>query len=230
MLGPVIVADALADGQRVNVDIARTLRVLGRAASWGADAGEESDKPALLGISRPKPGADNDPAGVHATVLASQIGVLAQAARQTDRHADLSTLSHAVLELLSEEADTTSWLDVLVLADAIAPYRPPLLGELRDELVRRWPPLPGKNWWMDEPVAFYRLEAKQLLEQAASSARRVGRIDQRRAVNWIMECAWLAYPVISSVGLDSLRQGITSLISANLHTADRTWGRGARTP
>ncbi|MGH3778978.1 MAG: hypothetical protein ACRDRR_25130 [Pseudonocardiaceae bacterium] len=38
-----------------------------------------------------------------------------------------------------------------------------------------------------------------------------------------MECAWLAYPVISSVGLDSLRQAITSLISANLHTSDRTW-------
>jgi hypothetical protein len=223
VLGPVIVADTLADGQRVNVDLARTLRVLGRAASWGAAAGEESDKLGLLGISRLKSGADGDPAGVHATLLASQIAVLAQAAHQTGRHADLSTLSRAVLELLPEEADTTSWLDVLVIADAIGSYRPPLLGELRDELVRRWPPLPGKNLWMDEPVAFYRLEVKQLLEQAASLAQRVGRIDQRRAVNWIMECAWLAYPVISTVGLASLRKGITSLISANLHTADRTW-------
>jgi len=221
-LGPVIVADALADGGRVNVDLARTLRVLGRAASWGSGAGEDSDDPRLLGISRPRPGANGDPAGIHATVLASQLGVLAQAAHQADRHADLRTLSRAVLELLSEQTDTTSWLDVLVLADAIGPYHPPLLGELRDELVRRWPPLPGQNLWMDDPVAFYRQEVKLLLEQAASLAQRVGRIDQRRAVSLILECAWLTYPVIGSVGLDSLRHMITSLISANPRASD-TW-------
>lgn len=222
-LGPVIVADALADDRRVNVDLRRMLRLLGRDASWGAGAGEESDNLGLLGISRRSRGADGDPAGVHTTVLASQLGVLAQAAHLTGRDADLRMLSDAVLGLLSEQPDTTTWLDVLVLADAIGPYRAPLLGELRDELVRRWPPLPSENLWMEDPVAFYRLEVKRLLEQAAYLAQRVGRIDQRRAVNWIMECAWLAYPVISSVGLDSLRQAITSLISANLHTSDRTW-------
>lgn len=123
---------------------------------------------------------------------------------------------------MSEQTDTTSWLDVLVLADAIGPYHPPLLGELRDELVRRWPPLPGQNLWMDDPVAFYRQEVKLLLEQAASLAQRVGRIDQRRAVSLILECAWLTYPVIGSVGLDSLRHMITSLISANPRASD-TW-------
>ncbi len=79
-LGPVIVADALADGRRVNVDLTRMLRVLGRAASWGAGAGEDSDEPGLLAIGPPRPGADGVLAGVHATVLASQLGVLAQAA------------------------------------------------------------------------------------------------------------------------------------------------------
>ena len=222
-LGPVIVADALADGGRVNVDLARTLRVLGRAASWGSGAGEDSDDPGLLGISRPRPGANGDPAGIHATVLASQLGVLAQAAHQADRHVDLFTLSRAVLELLSEQTDTTSWLDVLVLADAIGPYRPRLLGELRDELAHRWPPLPSENPWVDDPVEFYRLEVKRLLEQAVYLTRRVGRIDQRRAVSWIMECTWLAYPVIGSVGIDSLRRAITSLISANPRAGDRTW-------
>lgn len=180
VLGPVIVADALADGQRVNVDLARTRRVLGRAASWGAAAGKESDKPGLLGISRLKSESDGDPAGVHATVLASQIAVLAQAAHQIGRHADLSTLSRAVLELLPEEADTTSWLDVLVLADAIAPYRPQLLGELRDELVRRWPPLPGKNLWMDEPVVFYQLV--KLGPTKEQCLKLVDEQDQRRVV------------------------------------------------
>lgn len=86
-LGPVIVADALADGRRVKVDLTRTLRVLGRAASWGSGAGEDSDEPGLLGIGLPRSGADSDPAGVHATVLASQLGVLAQAAYLTGRHA-----------------------------------------------------------------------------------------------------------------------------------------------
>jgi len=221
-LAPVIVADALADGQRVNVNLGRTLRVLGRAASWGSGTGEDSDDSGLLGIGPPRPGANGDLAGVHATVLASQLEILAQAAHQARRHADLSTLSRAVWELLSERTDTTSWLDVLVLADAIGPYRPLLLGELRDELVRRWPPLPGQNLWMDDPVAFYRQEVKLLLEQAASLAQRVGRVDQRRAVSLILECAWLAYPVIGSVGVDSLRQVITSLISANPRASD-TW-------
>lgn len=223
VLGPVIVADALAAGQRVNVDLARTLRALGLAASWGVGAGEGSGNPGLLGICCPKAGVNGVPAGVHATVLASQIGVLAQAAHQTGRQADLSTLSRAVLELLSDETDTTSWLDVLVLADAIGPYHSSLLGKLRDELVGRWPPAPGQNLWGDDPLVFYRRELKQLLEQAASLAQRVGRIDQKRAVSWILECAWLAYCLIGSVGLDSIRQAITSLISANLHTSDRTW-------
>ncbi len=223
VLGPAIVADALDDGGRVNVDLTLMLRALGRAASWGSGAGEESDNPGHLGIVRRRRGADGGPTGVHATVLASQLGVLAQAAHLTGRDGDLRMLRDAVLELLPEQTDTTSWLDVLVLADAIGPYWPSLLGELRDELVRRWPPLPVQNLWMDDPVAFYRLEVKRLLEQAAYLAQRVGRHDQRRAVSWIMECAWLAYPVISSVGLDSLRQAITSLISANLQTSDRTW-------
>lgn len=61
VLGPVIVADALADGQRVNVDLARTLRALGPAASWGVGAGEGSDNPGLLGICRPKAGAKRCP-------------------------------------------------------------------------------------------------------------------------------------------------------------------------
>ncbi len=102
---------------------------------------------------------------MHVTVLASQLGVLAQAAYLTERDADLRMLSDAVLELLSGQPDTTSWLDVLVLADVIGPYRPPLLGELRDELVRRWPPLPSESLWMDDPVAFYRLEVKRLLDR-----------------------------------------------------------------
>lgn len=223
VLGPVIVADALADSKRVNVNLARTLRVLGRAASWGAGTGKESVKPGLLGISRPGHGSDGDLAGLHATVLASQIGVLAQAAYQTDRHADLSTLSRAVLQLLSEKTDVTTWLDVLVLANAIGPYHSNLLGELRDELVNQWPPRPSQNPWGDDPVVLYRLEMKQLIEQATSLAQSVGRIDQKRAVSWIMECAWLAYPLLGSVGLDSLRQAITSLISVNSRAPARTW-------
>jgi hypothetical protein len=222
-LGPAIVADALADGRRVNVDLTPMLRALGRAASWGPGAGEDSDEPGLLGIGSPRPGVDDAPAGVHATVLASQLGVLAQAAHLTGRDADLRMLSRAVLQLLSGQTDTTFWLDVLVLANAIGPYRPPLLGELRDELVRQWPPRPGQNLWGDDPVVFYRREVEWLLEQAASLAQRVGRVDQRRAVSWILECAWLAYPVISSVKLDSLRQTITSLISPNPRASDRTW-------
>ena len=221
-LGPVIVADALADGRRVWVDLTRMLRVLGRAACWGSGAGEDSDESGLLGIGPPRPAAGGALAGVHATVLASQLGVLAQAAHLTGRDADLRTLSRAVLQLLSGQTDTTAWLDVLVLANAIGPYHPPLLGELRDELVRRWPPRPGQNLWGDDPVTYYRREVERVLEQAASLAQRVGRLDQRRAVSWILECTWLAYPVVSSVKLDSLRQTITSLISANPR-ADRTW-------
>ncbi|MGH3900008.1 MAG: TIR domain-containing protein [Pseudonocardiaceae bacterium] len=220
-LGPMIVADALADGERVGVGLTRTLRALGRAACWGSGAGEDSDGPGLLGIGSPRPGADGALAGMHATVLASQLGVLAQAAHLTGRDADLCMLSRAVRQLLSGQTDTTRWLDVLVLANAIAPYRPPLLGELRDELIRQWPPRPGQNLWGDEPAVFYRREVEWLLEQAASLAQRVGRGDQRRAVSWILECAWLAYPVISSVKLESLRQTITSLIWAN--GSDRTW-------
>ena len=221
-LGPAIVAEALADGQRVYVDLKLMLRALGRAACWGSGAGEDSDEPGLLGIGPPRSGADGALAGVHATVLASQLGVLAQAAHLTGRDADLHTLSSAVLQLLPGQTDTTSWLDVLVLANAIAPYRPRLLGELRDELIRQWPPRPGQNLWGDDPVVFYRREVEWLLDQAGSLAQRVGRVDPpMRVVSWILECAWLAYPVISSVKLDSLRQTITSLIWAD--AADRTW-------
>ncbi|MCA1671641.1 MAG: AAA family ATPase, partial [Actinobacteria bacterium] len=97
-LGPVIVADALVDGQRVNIDLIGTLRVLGPAASWGSGAGEDSAEPGLLGVGLPTPGAISGLAGVHTTVLASQLGVLAQAAHLTERDADLCTLSRAVLE------------------------------------------------------------------------------------------------------------------------------------
>ena len=222
-IAPVLAAAALDPHARVKIKLFRALKTLGRAASWTPPDDSGPDDGGLLGIAPLLPDSRARVLGVHTTMLAAQLSVLAQAAYQRGDNLSLATLRKAVRELLPGEADLGNWLDVITLAGEVAPMVPRLLGELREELVRQWPQAATTDVWDDDPAQRYRFDTERLLIQAVSAAEQVGRTDPTRAVSWALECVWLSYPVLNVPGLASAERAIRSLIRVDLRASAQTW-------
>lgn len=191
-IGPVVAAGALDGTTPIKIRTGPTLKGLGiESGLSGATLAER----------------------VNTTVLATQLAVLAQAAHQSNDRACLNVLHRVVLELVETPAALNTWLDVLVLAGHVAPFSPPLLGQLRDALIRQWPPAPGRPWWNDDEDTErrYRFDVERLLRQAATVAGQVGPADANRAVSWILDVAWLAYRVLPRQSVEFAQRAIGSL-------------------
>lgn len=223
VVASVLAAAALDPQARVQIKLASALKALGRAASWSDPDDAPSGDRGLLGIAPLPPNSRGRSLRIHSTRLAAQLAVLAQAGWLRRDTTCLTTLYRAVRELLSVEADFDNWLDVLTLTAQVAPTTPTLLGELRDALVRQWPPTLTADLWDDDPGRRYRFDTKTFLEQAVAVAEQVGRVDPVRAVRWVLEVVWLSYPVLGESSLDFVRRAISSLVKVNRRASAETW-------
>ncbi len=220
VVAPVLAAAALDPQARAKIKVLPALKVLGQAACWSDPDDARSGDGGLLGIAPLPPGRR-----VHSARLAAQLALLAQASQLRPDAGCVATLHQAVRELVPDEADFDNWLDILTLAAQVAPTSPTLLDELRDELVRQWPPAPTTNPWTEDPLQRHRSETKAFLEQAVAVAEEVGRVDAARAVRWALDCVWLSHPVLGKTSLDVARQAITSLVKVNIRASGETWER-----
>ena len=114
--------------------------------------------------------------------LAARLSVLAQAARQRDLPGMPGTLQEAVRELLPDDADIAVWLDVLTVAAPVTAAAPQLAGDLRDALIRNWPPAAAVSPWDDDPVRRYRFDIEALIKQAIAIGKQASYGDVNRAV------------------------------------------------
>ena len=220
---PVIAAAALNPQGRVRIRLTPLLRALGRAASWATVDDPAPSERGPLGIGALLPDSGGSALTVNSALLAAQLSVLAQAAHLKGDHQCLGMLSRAVRELLPDEADMAGWLDVLVLAGAVAPLEPRLLGELRDVLIRQWPPPPAVGLWDEDPGQRYRLDTELLVKQAIAVGGQAARADPVRAVRWMLDCAWLSAPVLGAASRDLAEQAVRSLIKVSLYASTQTW-------
>jgi hypothetical protein len=198
-IGPVVVASGMTGtGVKIKID-----RVLG----------------ALGGIG-PGTTADSTTGNVNTTVFATQISILAQAAYQADNNGILGVLHRAVGDMVEAETSIDGWLDALVLAGQVAPFSPRLVSELRDLLISQWPLAPGASWWNEDPEQRYRFDAERLLRQAVTIAEQVGHVDAERAVRWILDVVWLAYPVLSHPSVEFAQRAVSSLVKVRLRAVE----------
>jgi hypothetical protein len=224
-VGPAAVASALAPSSRVRVNVRRVLRALGeQAVSWSAlDIGSADRR--LLGISSQMIDAAGNPRGMNASRLAAQFAVLAQAAEHHHDRQVLEMLCVAVRELLPTDGDAVAWWDLMVLATHVAPFCPRLLDDLREALHGQWP-LKSMPWVMDlDAGRRRRSEVEVFLTRAAELAKHVAPIDPNRAVGWLMDCAWLAFPTLGTAALKIAADGVKLMAAPRLHSTNEVWNQ-----
>jgi len=180
----VLVADALAAGGRVRLDLRAALIALGAEA---VPAGRTT-KGGALGIGHVPTGAERATSQVQVPRLAAQLSVLAQAALDIDDDDALCVLHRAILDLLPDDAGLAAWTDVLTLAQSIAPARPRLLEVLHTALLKRWPPPPPRGLFSGlAPERHLAAEMAQLASTAGTLGLRVAQSDPMIAVRWLLD-------------------------------------------
>lgn len=212
-LAPVLVAGALSGTSGVRLRIDRLLPVLGRSA-LRFTAGETGPVTAPTGGPLGIGQLVNDPSDgpwVQIPPLGSQLQVLAQAAVHAHDDQTAALLAQAVRDLLPAVAATGVWCDVLVLAEQVAPAAPTLLGELRTELVRQWPPPPSQSWWRTPPADHHRAELARVAEQVRALAFAAGDIAPADATGLLLTAAHLAAPFIDERRFTDVVGGIATL-------------------
>lgn len=220
---PVLVAAALDPPARVKTKLRPALKALGRGAvTVPADDAAPSHY-SVLDIGPLSHSNGGRSAVIDAGLLAARLSVLAQAGCLREVPGMLGMLQEAVWELLPDEADVVTWLDVLTVAVPVAAAAPKLAGDLRDTLTRNWPPATAASLWNDDPVHQYRLDIETLVKQAITVGQRASHGDVNRAVGWMLECAWLSEPVLKAAGAGFARQAIRSILRTKLRSAAQTW-------
>lgn len=199
LAAPVLVARALGPA-RVRIDIKRLLPILGRKALHTADGVPTPDTGGLLGIGKLVPATEAGP-WFSSPPLAAQLEVLAQAALRAADPATGSMLGRAVLDLLPDGADVDTWRDVIVLAEQVVPAAPWLFDELRQELVRHWPPPSPPPVWGDMPGGGHLDDLTRLLQQIGGLVSRTGLVDCEEAVRLLLTAVRLAAPQLDTRGL-----------------------------
>ena len=219
----VITATALDPQSRVKIKPVPLLAGLGRSASWTTQGDRVPGTTGLLGVSLSSPAEAVYGLNLNAALLAAQLSVLTQAAHLAGDDHLLGMQRHAVLELAGR-ADVVGWHDVLVLAGAVAPLVPRLIGQLHETLIGQWPVAPTAVAWMDEdPERHYRLDTELLIKQAISLGVQASRPDPGRAVRWMLDCAWLSYPVLGQASCDLAEHAIRSTIGAVVPGPALSW-------
>lgn len=116
----------------MKIRLSLVLKALGRAVILVQDESFSSGDVGLLGLGALPQARDDRYSVIDTARLAAQLSVLAQAARERDDLGTLGLLQQAVRELLPDQADIATWLDVLTVAAPVAAVAPRLAGDLRD--------------------------------------------------------------------------------------------------
>lgn len=214
-IAPVIVADALDPSARVRIDVQRVLTALGRISTWSSAGEDEKHGTGLLGVGPLRSGPRALTGGIDGSRLAARLAILVQAAVDRDDRTTLAMVSRAVLELLPSRPDHDNWEVVLKIAQRVAPGDLRLLDELRERLIRHWPPAPTVDIWGEPDAARrYRFGTERLCQAAASVGQSVGVRDPASATHWLLDVAWLIEPVLAGRGLDTVLRPIDTLVGA----------------
>ena len=220
---PVLTASALDPGAHVKIKLVPMLQALGRAALITSPGSSSPDGAGMLGIGPLSAGLSDAGHAINPDRLAAQLSVVAQAAHLRSDGETLAVLRRSVMELLADNADIASWIDVLTVAHSVAPAAPALAGELREALIRQWPPAPTARLWDNDPGLRYKFDTETLLRQATALGEQACQADPDRAISWMLECAWLCHPVLGDATTRLARDGIRSALRVSIRTAGESW-------
>lgn len=221
LLAHVLVSTAIRDDARVSLDIVKTLRVLGPAASQNSSGSE-----GFLGIGPLSPDAY-----VHTRPLAAQLEVLAQAAGRHRASGVGGLLARAVYELLPERPTFGDWETVLALAGPVAPLAPVLLDDLRTKIDQSWPPLHSQPafWWPgDDRQSVRAQELRAFVEHVTILTTRSGHANPAGAVRLLLTAAARANTEQPSTDLAPVSRAIENLAHPSRHDASMTLDRRTR--
>ncbi|MEU9823478.1 AAA family ATPase [Pseudonocardia alni] len=220
-VGPVLLADALISRERVRLDMAAVLPLLGRRADFADQQSDARAVTTVLGV--PMTGRDDAGLAFRVGELATQLGSLAQAVNLAGFEPGRALLRRAVAELIlispgMPTPNVDEWAGVISLAGQVGLAAPEIVADVRRALITMWPPRPSSSWWPDdEPQARFRTGVRNLVSTIADQVAQLEHLGSERLMPWVLDAAWLAHPVVGSTVREHVLRAAKTL--STTHTA-----------